>query len=406
MIIKKIKKALTLLILTLSINLINASEWDVFIEMWENSDKSIVVKLYLDTWNRDLWVFNMEINYDKNKVTPNWQNTNNWLVLSENTKGYMFAVNPLNEKIIFAGMTTSNYVSWEKVHLLDIYFISNSKLSNLDFLEIKINELTDWKWESLKFIKNPNAFASQEANINLQNAKRSEQIKKTKLTKEQDIELRSWDIIYNNKDFLKNSFNSCNNVDNLLDKNYTSNFNTNLKDIENNKYSTLIKRLNKAWIVNWDANKNFNWDSWITRAELLAILLKSHCYDFSNSWDTELPFIDVNKDNWQYKVIAKAYSMWIVKWDINSNWDKIFRENDPVSRAEAIAMIMWMWVKNEPWKDKSWFTDLEADWQENILSHAIELNILENSNNKFNPQVSMTRNDFVNYMFSTIDLYR
>ena len=394
MIIKQIQKLLTsfLTIITLfiSINIINAQEWDVFTEIWQNSNNNIIVKLYLDTWNKELWVFNMEVNYDKNKVIPNSINTNNWLVLSDETKKYMFAVNALNEKIIFAGMTTDNYVSWEKVHLLDIHFTSKTKINNLDFLDVKINELTDWKWKPLNFVKNPDAFAIQKANIELQNKKRLNQINNLK----------------NNTKDIKNNFKSCDNIDNLLNNNYVLNFKTSLKDISNNKYANLIKRLNKAWIVNWDANKNFNWNSWITRAELLAILLKTHCYDFSNSWNIELPFIDVNKNNWQYKVIAKAYSMWIVKWDTNSNWEKIFRENDPVSRAEAIAMIMWMWINNISWTNKSWFVDLEADWQENILSHAIELKILENSNNYFNPQEPMTRNDFVKYLFNTINLYR
>ena len=211
------------------------------------------------------------------------------------------------------------------------------------------------------------------------------------------------------KYWLKDDYKSCEVIDNLLDKNYTNWFKTYLKDIENNPYARLVKRLEKAVIVHWDINQNWQWDRWITRAELLAIILKAHCYNYEPLNNTILPFVDVNSNNWQYRVIKKAYDMWIVDWDVDNSWNRVFRENDFVTRAEAMAMIMNMSLVHEKWLDSAWFTDLEASWQEEYLAQAIKLWIIakpSKSDTKFYPQNAMKRNDFVYYLFKTLNLYR
>ena len=209
--------------------------------------------------------------------------------------------------------------------------------------------------------------------------------------------------------WLKDDYKSCVVIDNLLDKNYTNWFTTYLKDIENNPYARLVKRLEKAVIVHWDINQNWQWDRWITRAELLAIILKAHCYDYKPLNNAILPFVDVNNNNWQYRVIKKSYDMWIVDWDVDNSWNRVFRENDYVTRAEAMAMIMNMSLIHEDWLDSAWFTDLEASWQEEYLAQAVKLWIIakpNKSDTKFYPQNAMKRNDFVYYLFKTLNLYR
>jgi len=181
---------------------------------------------------------------------------------------------------------------------------------------------------------------------------------------------------------------------------------TSLNDIYSNRYKELILRLEKADIVHWDKYKNFNWEQAITRSELLAILLRVHCYDFSLLNNDVLPFQDVTNKSWQYKVVKKAYDLWIAQWDVDEFNNRVFRPNDYVSRAEAIALILNMWILHNPWNSYSWFIDLKASWQEDYLSHAVSLNVVNNNSKIFEPQEAMTRNDFIKYLFNTIKLYR
>ena len=106
------------------------------------------------------------------------------------------------------------------------------------------------------------------------------------------------------------------------------------------------------------------------------------------------------------KVVKKAYDLDIADWDIDKFNNPVFRPNDYVSRAEAIALIMNMWILYEDSNIRSWFIDLEAPWQENYISRAVSLNIINSNVKIFNPQDSMSRNDFIKYLFNTIKLYK
>jgi hypothetical protein len=47
----------------------------------------------------------------------------------------------------------------------------------------------------------------------------------------------------------------------------------------------------------------------MSRVEFLKVMLKSHCYDYSEQETSGLEFIDVDTNSWQAKIIAQAFSL-------------------------------------------------------------------------------------------------
>ncbi|EKE29757.1 MAG: S-layer protein [uncultured bacterium (gcode 4)] len=91
------------------------------------------------------------------------------------------------------------------------------------------------------------------------------------------------------------------------------------------------------WIVKWYSGNLFMPDKSITRAEYLWIVMKSFWIAVTDNL-TDTKFSDIPSWwEWMIKYIEKAKEYWI-NWQV-INWKPVFRPNDPITRAEAIAIL-------------------------------------------------------------------
>ncbi len=197
-------------------------------------------------------------------------------------------------------------------------------------------------------------------------------------------------------------------LNNLLNKSNLEKLPTKFLDISNSKYKNEIIALEKTWIVNWTSETTFEPNRGITRAEYLAIVMKSHCYQY-DLWNEWLPFYDVDKNSWQAKVIKKALALKIISWDVDKNWKRVFRPNDTISKAEALWILLNMWNFNIEWEVPNLkYTDIKAPWQV-ILAKRLEYLWLETpglQDTTFNPNAKLNRDVLVNFLLKTLELYK
>ena len=210
---------------------------------------------------------------------------------------------------------------------------------------------------------------------------------------------------------LERDYKTCKIIENILDKNYRAGYKTELKDlglIINKDFREAIVQMEKVWILKWDKYKLFLPNRSITRAEFLKIILRTHCYYYDDEDTSSLEFIDVDKQDWEAKVISKALSLWIVSWDTNENWNKVFRPNDYISKIE-IAKILSNMSLIKLWEDVDIpYEDVKWYWWEKYVKNLEYLDIYTpgTTDNSFNPNSSVKRKDLVKMITETIELYK
>lgn len=163
-----------------------------------------------------------------------------------------------------------------------------------------------------------------------------------------------------------------------------------------------IQRLEKVWIVNWTKPGFFEPNRGITRAEFLAIILKSNCYDVSEKPES-LPYSDVDLNSWQAKVINVSHKIWLVKgYD-----DGTFRPNKEISKIEAFGIMLKISTIEKHTNFQDSFTDKKALWQAEVLAVWEYLWILnpKETNFKFFPDSALTRDEMVKIIVDILRLY-
>ncbi|EKE30223.1 MAG: Ig-like, group 2 [uncultured bacterium (gcode 4)] len=119
-----------------------------------------------------------------------------------------------------------------------------------------------------------------------------------------------------------------------------------------------IKYLAKNNIISGFSDWTFRPNASASRAEFLAMVIKSLWIPTSSG---SVEFIDIPADwTWMIKYIAKAKELWIAKGQI-IGWKPMFRPNDPITRAEAIAILLNA-AKITTSANKIEFIDIPADW--------------------------------------------
>jgi hypothetical protein len=111
-----------------------------------------------------------------------------------------------------------------------------------------------------------------------------------------------------------------------------------LHDISNSFAVNYIKELVAKGIANGYDDDTFRPENPSSRIEYLKMVLRSFNIDYSSANTSGVPFLDVNKNSWEAKVIAKALELNIINWD-NEN----FRPTGNISRAESMKMLMIAW---------------------------------------------------------------
>jgi Bacterial Ig-like domain/Bacterial Ig domain/S-layer homology domain len=207
---------------------------------------------------------------------------------------------------------------------------------------------------------------------------------------------------------LKNDFRSCQVIDNLNDTSYLPDYPTKFKDLSQTSFVDDIIQMEKVWIIDGNSETLFQPTRSITRAEFLKILLKSHCYEYQNQDTSFVEFTDLEKDSWQSKVTKKAFSLGIIDGDIDNNWKKIFRPNDRVSKAEAIKMLINMWLLQIGEAYKTSYSDVYKTWYEKYVADGEYLGIVnaENDSYVYNPDSFTVRDEMIHMTMKLLRLYR
>ncbi|EKE27835.1 MAG: S-layer protein [uncultured bacterium (gcode 4)] len=175
-----------------------------------------------------------------------------------------------------------------------------------------------------------------------------------------------------------------------------------LKDIDNSFAKDDINELANKWIIKWFEDGTFKPENPASRAEFLALSLKALNKQVDEllmtTWYSDVPIA------WMIKYIEKAKEYWINGQNINGK--AIFRPNDNITRAEAIAMLLNISWISSPEKSKSSFNDVTSAWMIKYIEKAKEAWIINGQtidwNLKFRPNDPITRAEAVRIIKNAI----
>lgn len=207
---------------------------------------------------------------------------------------------------------------------------------------------------------------------------------------------------------LENSFGSCNIISQLNNPYYPFTQNV-FSDTQASDYGGIIDKFAMLQVVSGTKNWNFEPNRSISRAEFTKVLLLSHCYSYKWQDTSKLTFEDIPKESWQAKVISKASSLGIIDGMINSTWERIFKPNDTISKAEATKILLRMSMVQT---ELIWNTTYQDMKQDNIFTKYVHtgelLGIFDSTTNSYNflPNSEVSRQEMLAMISRVIDLYK
>ena len=155
-------------------------------------------------------------------------------------------------------------------------------------------------------------------------------------------------------------------------------------------YSPYVYSLNNQGIISgYEDNKNnkttFKPDQPITRAEFIKLTIKA--FDFPTSYE-DVPYSDIQYGEWYFQYVSSATQFGLV----NGYQDNTFRPFNPITRAEALKIILSAQKIKIPNSEKNIFTDTEGHWAQKYINYAYENNLVKGVNEKtFEPNRPINR---------------
>lgn len=151
----------------------------------------------------------------------------------------------------------------------------------------------------------------------------------------------------------------------------------------------------KQGIIKWFEDGTFKGDKYITRSELLAIVLKALDIAPHGEIVTGI-FHDIPKEHWVNPLVSEA-----VKRKIVSTNREVFEPNRPVSRIEFLAILALAWNENVPvWVERSWRDLSWSHWWYKYAEFALDNRLMDDINNgTFRPDQSLTRSEIAEAVF-------
>lgn len=113
---------------------------------------------------------------------------------------------------------------------------------------------------------------------------------------------------------IENDFSTCPVISDIQNPEYTYS-SERFYDEDTATYKQEILKFAQIGIIDGYEDGNFFPKKNISRTEFLKIVLLSHCYEYKNMNVQNMNFIDVDKNAWEAKVIAKALELWIIHGD-------------------------------------------------------------------------------------------
>ncbi|MCK9272222.1 S-layer homology domain-containing protein [Candidatus Gracilibacteria bacterium] len=160
------------------------------------------------------------------------------------------------------------------------------------------------------------------------------------------------------------------------------------EDVDKSDYiCNIILNLKSEGIITPDSN--FNPDKFISRAELLGIILKSA--QIPAIFYNDYVFDDINEKDWWSPAVSTAKKLGYI-----SRENKKFNPDKSITRAEALQIIMNIkgvklsFDKNQTYEDIN-----EKDWWTPAVTTAKKLGYISQINDKFNPSSTISRHEAV-----------
>lgn len=202
-------------------------------------------------------------------------------------------------------------------------------------------------------------------------------------------------------------YSSCSVIDDMLFQYDTNGQISKFIDIWESLYKDDIAKIEKAQVIDGRTATTFDPFEPLTRAEFLAVALKTHCIDVSAP--AIHPFTDVEATGWKSRVIGKALFEGIISWETNSSGQRVFRPNDSITRMEVVAILLKLSKQDIPWDRVSPYTDIASQqWQKNYVTRWNELGLFmpEKTHNRFYPNRFINREHIATVLFKLVELYR
>lgn len=142
-------------------------------------------------------------------------------------------------------------------------------------------------------------------------------------------------------------------------------------------------------------------DKSITRAEFTKMLLLGLNYRVELQPATERPFSDVRIGDWYADYIYTG----AINRMIDGYLDGTFRPDEPISRAEAVALLLRM-AGIEPYEySHTFFYDVVSFWQKPYIETAYRLDLINGKGGgKFDPDGNLSRAEAAKIVFNIIRL--
>ncbi|MGL5830975.1 MAG: S-layer homology domain-containing protein [Candidatus Altimarinota bacterium] len=168
----------------------------------------------------------------------------------------------------------------------------------------------------------------------------------------------------------------------------TSNFN----DISSHWAKQYIENLYSNCIVDGKTSLIFAPDQQVTRAEITKMVFNNFIDKLEQTSNTSLPFTDLDQSAWYIGYLQKAFNNNL----ISGYMDNTFKPNAPITRAEALKIILLGAQENIINEDNIEFQDIASSaWYYNYISTAINLGIIQgyevNGQKVFQPDSPITR---------------
>lgn len=212
-----------------------------------------------------------------------------------------------------------------------------------------------------------------------------------------------WTDYYLKKDYL-----DCKIIDTILDEWVNALWRTELLDISHLNDKKHIARLESVGIINGTKEWRFEPNRDISRVEFLKIVLRAHCIEYRDEDTSTINFTDTIKWSWQSKVIKRAYDLGIIHWSLSGSWERVFRENDTISKIEATKILFRMSLIDSENLQKTRYTDINEDWHKKYIAQGEMLWVFNSQEEKFifDPDKWISRKEMVQFLYKTIRLYR
>lgn len=169
-------------------------------------------------------------------------------------------------------------------------------------------------------------------------------------------------------------------------------------DIKNDyKYYDEVKYFKDNKIISGFSDNTFRPYNNVTRTESLKIILLS-LWITPISWE-ESKFNDISTNSWENTYINAWVQEWIVSTD-NINFYP-FRN---ISRVESLKMILNLWGADlDSLEDDLSLDDISKDdWFYKYVNYSVKNNLIDYSNNNFQPNKPLTREELIKILYKFI----